>query len=333
MFNYIRNRMELQNKMKIGNFKPENKVFLAPMAGVTDVVFRTLCKEQGCGLTYSEMVSAKGIMYENDNTKKLLGINKKEGKVAVQLFGSDPKVLSDMAKKLNDNDDIGFFDINMGCPAPKIVKNGDGSALMKNPKLIGEIVKAVTSNIDKPLTIKIRKGFDDDCVNAVEIAKIAEENGASGLAIHGRTREQFYSGDADWDIIKKVKENVSIPIIGNGDINSPEKAKEILDYTGCDAIMIGRWAQGNPWIFKRIVHYLETGEMLDKPSINEKIDIAIKHLHMLIDYKGEYIGIREMRKHLGWYIKGMPKSAEMRVIINNIEEPQKMEELLLSMKQ
>ncbi len=319
--------------MKIGDFKPQNNVFLAPMAGVTDVVFRTICKEQGCGLTYSEMVSAKGIMYDNDNTKKLLEINKKEGKVAVQLFGSDPNVLADMAKKLDDNDNIGFFDINMGCPAPKIVKNGDGSALMKNPKLIGEIVKAVSSSTKKPLTIKIRKGFDDDSINALEIAKIAEENGASGIAIHGRTREQFYSGKADWDIIKKIKENVNIFVIGNGDITSPEKAKEMLDYTGCDAIMIGRSAQGNPWIFKRVVHYLETGEILEKPSINEKIDVAINHLHMLVEYKGEYIGIREMRKHLGWYIKGMPKSSEMRVIINGIEDSKKMEELLLSMKQ
>ncbi len=319
--------------MKIKNFQPENKVFLAPMAGVTDVVFRVLCKEQGCGLTYSEMVSAKGIMYDNDNTKKLLEIDEKEGKVAVQLFGSDPKVLADMAKKLEDNENIGFFDINMGCPAPKITKNGDGSALMKNPKLIGEIVKAVTSNTSKPLTIKIRKGFDDNCINAVEIAKIAEENGASGLAIHGRTREQFYAGNADWDIIKKVKESVNIPIIGNGDITSPQKAKEMLDYTGCDAIMIGRAAQGNPWIFKRITHYLQTGELLEKPSINEKIDVSIKHLKMLIQYKGEYIGVREMRKHLGWYIKGMPKSAEMRVKINSIEDPKEMEALLISMKQ
>lgn len=319
--------------MQIGNFKPDNKVFLAPMAGVTDVVFRTLCKEQGCGLTYSEMVSAKGIMYDNDNTKKLLEINEKEGKVAVQLFGSDPKVLADMAKKLDDNENIGFFDINMGCPAPKIVKNGDGSALMKNPKLIGEIVKAVSSNTKKPLTIKIRKGFDDNCINAVEIAKIVEENGGAGIAIHGRTREQFYSGKADWDIIKKVKESVNIPVIGNGDITSPQKAKEMFDYTGCDAIMIGRASQGAPWIFKNIVHYLNTGELLDKPSINEKIDIAIKHLHMLVQYKGEYIGIREMRKHLGWYIKGMPKSAEMRVIINGIEQVEKMEDLLISMKQ
>ena len=318
--------------MKIGNFKPQNKVFLAPMAGVTDVVFRVLCKEQGCGLTYSEMVSAKGIMYNNDNTKKLLGINKEEGKIAVQLFGSDANVLADMAKKLDDNEDIGFFDINMGCPAPKITKNGDGSALMKDPKLIGNIVKKVSSSIKKPLTIKIRKGFDDDSINAVEIAKIVEENGGAGIAIHGRTREQFYSGVADWEIIKKVKENVTIPVIGNGDISSPEKAKEILDYTGCDAIMIGRWAQGNPWIFKRIVHYLDKGEILPEPSINEKLDIAIKHLHMLVEYKGEYVGVREMRKHLGWYIKGMPKSSEMRVIINNTENVQDMENLLINMK-
>lgn len=317
-------------KVKIGNVEIENNVFLAPMAGVTDVVFRTLCKEEGCGLTYSEMVSAKGIMYDNDNTKKLLEINEKEGKVAVQLFGSDPEILGNMAKKLDTVLDIAFFDINMGCPAPKIFKNGDGSALLKNPKLIGKIVKTVSSSTSKPLTIKIRKGIDDTCVNAVEIAKIVEENGASGIAIHGRTREQFYSGEADWDIIKKVKENVSITVIGNGDVTSPKKAKELLDYTGCDAIMIGRASQGNPWIFGRTVHYLETGEILPPPTIEEKIRVSLKHLKMLVEAKGEHIGIREMRKHLGWYIKGMPKSAEMRVVINKTENYEEMKNLLES---
>ncbi len=319
--------------MKIGNFTPDNNVFLAPMAGVTDVVFRKLCKEQDCGLTYSEMVSAKGVMYNNENTKKLLEVDKEEKKVAVQLFGSDPKVLADMAKKLENNDNIAFFDINMGCPAPKIVKNGDGSALMKNPKLIGEIVKTVSSSIEKPLTIKIRKGFDDQHLNALEVAKIAQENGAKAITIHGRTREQFYSGEADWDIIKILKENLDIPVIGNGDIISPEKAKQMIDYTGCDGIMIARAAQGNPWIFKRIVHYLKTGELLPKPTINEKIDLSIRHLKLLVENKGEYIGVREMRKHLGWYIKGMPKSSEIRVVINKIEESKEMENLLLSMRQ
>lgn len=319
--------------MKIGNFTPDNNVFLAPMAGVTDVVFRKLCKEQDCGLTYSEMVSAKGVMYNNENTKKLLEVDKEEKKLAVQLFGSDPKVLADMAKKLENNDNIAFFDINMGCPAPKIVKNGDGSALMKNPKLIGEIVKTVSSSIEKPLTIKIRKGFDDQHLNALEVAKIAQENGAKAITIHGRTREQFYSGEADWDIIKILKENLDIPVIGNGDIISPEKAKQMIDYTGCDGIMIARAAQGNPWIFKRIVHYLKTGELLPKPTINEKIDLSIRHLKLLVENKGEYIGVREMRKHLGWYIKGMPKSSEIRVVINKIEESKEMENLLLSMRQ
>lgn len=318
--------------MKIGNVELKNNVFLAPMAGVTDVVFRTLCKEQGCGLVYSEMVSSKGIMYDNENTKKLLEINEKEGPVAVQLFGSNPEVLGDMAKKLSDSDiGIDIFDVNMGCPAPKIVKNGDGSALLKNPKLIGQIVKSLVNSTKKPVTIKIRKGYDDDSVNAVEVAKIVEDNGGAGIAIHGRTREQFYSGTADWEIIKKVKESVKIPVIGNGDIDSPQKAKEILEFTGCDAIMIGRAAQGNPWIFKSVIHYLNTGEILDKPTNEEKIQVALKHLKLLVENKGEYIGIREMRKHLGWYVKGLPKSSELRVVINKIDNYKEMKNLLLQM--
>lgn len=317
-------------KVKIGDIEIKNNVFLAPMAGVTDAVFRSICNEYECGLTYSEMVSAKGIMYDNNNTKKILEIGKNEGQVAIQLSGSDPDVLANMAKKLDSFQEISFFDVNMGCPAPKIFKNGDGSALMKNPKLIGKIVKAISSNISKPLTIKIRKGIDDNSINAVEIAKIAEDNGAKAIAIHGRTREQFYSGEADWDIIKKIKENISIPVIGNGDITSPKKAKELLDYTGCDAIMIGRASQGNPWIFKNTVHYIKTGELLPLPTIEEKIKVSLKHLKMLVEFKGEHIGIREMRKHLGWYIKGMPKSSEMRVIINKIETYEEMKNLLES---
>lgn len=298
------------------------------MAGVTDVVFRNICKEYDCGLTYSEMVSAKGIMHNNDNTKKLLEIGKNEGQVAVQLFGSDPEILGNMAKKLDSNPEISFFDINMGCPAPKIFNNGDGSALLKNPKLIGQIVKSVSSNTSKPLTIKIRKGVNDDCVNAVEIAKIAEENGACGIAIHGRTREQFYAGEADWDIIKKVKENVSISVIGNGDITSCETAEKILNYTGCDAIMIGRASQGNPWIFKEIIHYLKTGKKLDPPSKEEKLSVMLKHLKMLIELKGEHIGVREMRKHLGWYIKGLHNCTELRVAINKVDNYEEMKNLL-----
>lgn len=318
--------------MNIGSFKPDNIVFLAPMAGITDMVFRGICKKQNCGLTYSEMVSAKGIMYDNDNTKKLLEVSAIEKQVAVQLFGSEPKVIAEMAKKLENIEEIALFDINMGCPAPKIVKNGDGSALMKNPKLIGQIVKEVSSATKKPVTIKIRRGFDESNLNALEVAKIAEDNGVSAITIHGRTREQFYSGKADWDIIKKVKENVSIPIIGNGDICSPQDAKDMLDYTNCDAIMIARASQGNPFIFKEVTHFLSTGELLEKPTLNQKVDTAIIHLEELIKVKGEYTGIREMRKHIGWYIKGMPKSAEKRALINRIDSKQEMLSVLLDLK-
>ncbi len=312
--------------MKIGNVELENNVFLAPMAGVTDIVFRIICRELGCGLVYSEMVSAKGILHNNKNTQSMLEVADEERPAVIQLFGSDPDILAQMAKKTEQYADI--IDINMGCPAPKIVKNGEGSALMKNPELIGRIVKSVSSAVSKPVTIKIRKGFDDSCINAPEIAEIAEENGAAAIAIHGRTREQYYSGEADWDIIKEAKKRVSIPVIGNGDVDSPQKAKALFEHTGCDAIMIGRASEGNPWIFKRTIHYLKTGELLPEPTIEEKLTLALRHLDMLVKYKGEYIGVREMRRHLGKYVKGIPHSAEARFYINKAETQKEMVEFV-----
>lgn len=315
--------------MKIGNIKLENNVFLAPMAGITDKVYRVLCKEMGCGLVYSEMVSAKGIKHNNKNTTQLLEVSPLERPCAIQIFGSDPDIMGAMAERLNDYRDIDILDINMGCPAPKIVKNGEGSALTLNPEIVGKIVKSVSRSSDKPVTIKFRKGFDGNHINAVEIGKIAEENGAAAITVHGRTREQYYSGKADWDIIKQVKSAVkTIPVIGNGDIFSPEDAAAMLEYTGCDAVMIGRGCQGNPFIFKRTIHYLKTGELLPEPVFEEKLDFAHRHLDMLVDFKGEYIGVREMRKHLGWYIKGMPHSAEMRVKINATSGRENMHEVI-----
>lgn len=303
--------------MKIGSVELENNVFLAPMAGVTDKVFRTICREMGCGLVYSEMVSAKGMRYNNKNTTRLLEVDPMEKPCAVQIFGSEPDVMADMARRLNEYEDIAIIDINMGCPAPKIVKNGEGSALSLKPDLVARIVEAVAKASDKPVTIKFRKGFDDDHINAVEMGKIAENNGAAAVTVHGRTREQYYAGKADWDIIKAVKEEVkTIPVTGNGDIFEPEDALNMLKYTGCDAVMIGRGCQGNPFIFKRILHYINTGELLPEPTWEERLDMAERHMDMLTDYKGEVTGIREMRKNLGWYIKGLPHSAEMRVKIN-----------------
>jgi len=312
--------------MKIGNIEFDNNIFLAPMAGVTDLPFRLLCKEFGCGLVYSEMISAKGLHYNNKNTKQMLVIDSREKPIAFQLFGSDSDILADMAKTIEEYADI--IDINMGCPAPKIVKNGEGSALMKEPKKIGRIVKAVSSAVTKPVTIKIRKGFDKNSLNALEVAKIAEQNGAAAIAVHGRTREQYYSGVADWDIIKQIKENLKIPVIGNGDVTTPQKAKAIFEQTGCDAIMIGRAAQGNPWIFKQINQYLQTGELLCEPTINEKIQMAIRHANMLVDFKGEYIGVREMRKHIAWYTKGLAASSKLRKEINLITNLDEMVEML-----
>ena len=316
-----------ETPLKIKNLTTQNNVFLAPMAGVTDLSFRILCKEQNCGMVYTEMVSAKGLLYDNEKTGILLSIDEREHPVVAQLFGSDPEILAEMAKKVEQLP-VDMIDINMGCPALKITRNGEGSALMKNPQQIGEIVYAVSKSIQKPLTIKIRKGFNDTTINAVEVAQIAQEAGVSAIAIHGRTREQFYSGKADWDIIKKVKQAVNVPVIGNGDITSPQDAKDMIDHTGCDGVMIGRGSQGNPWIFSRTTHYLETGELLPEPTVEERITTAIRHAKMTLDHKGEYIGMRQMRTHLTWYIKGLPRAAEMRVAINQIETLEELKKIL-----
>ena len=303
--------------MKFRDFEVENEVFLAPMAGVTDLPFRLICKELGCGLLYTEMINAKALCYDDKNRKKMLNILDEEHPVAVQIFGSEPEFMGKATQILNDYPNE-ILDINMGCPAPKVVKNGDGSALMRNPKLAGQVLDQVVKNSKKPVTLKIRKGWDDNSINALEIAKIAEDCGICAITIHGRTREQYYSGQADWDIIGEVKSQISIPVIGNGDVTSVEDAIRIKDHTGCDAIMIGRGAQGNPWIFKRIDHYMKTGQLLDPPSKDEKIDIAIKHMGLAIKEHGEYVAVREMRKHIGWYLKGMKHSARFRDQINHI---------------
>ena len=313
--------------MKIGNLNLDNRVFLSPMAGVTDLPFRLICKEQDCGMLYTEMVNAKALCYDDQNTKKMLKIEEEEHPVAIQIFGSDPEYMGGAAKILNSYPNE-ILDINMGCPAPKVVKNGDGSALLKNPELAAKVLKAVVGNSEKPVTLKIRKGWDDTCINAVEIAKIAEDCGISAIAIHGRTREQYYSGKADWDIIRQVKENVSIPVIGNGDVFEVEDAINMLNQTNCDAIMIGRGAQGNPWIFKRTIHYLKTGELLPEPTAAERAETALRHARMLIEYKGEYTGMREMRKHVAWYTAGMPHSAAVRREVNEVETYEQLERLV-----
>ncbi len=322
------------DKLKIGNIDIKNRVFLAPMAGVTDMVFRVICRQMGAGLVYSEMVSAKGLYYKDKKTEELMIVDERERPVSLQIFGSDVDVMKKVTYDcLNKRDDIDIIDINMGCPTPKIVKNGDGSALMKEPRLIGEIVKGVVSVSNKPVTIKIRAGWDDSCINAVEIAKIIEDNGASAIAVHGRTREQFYSGTADWNIIRKVKENTTIPIIGNGDICSPEDSINMIEQTGCDAVMIGRGSRGNPWLFKRTVALLENGVHLPPPSEEERIDTCLEHLRLLCNLKGDRIGVKEMRKHIAWYIKGMRDSAEIRNKINTIADKEQMENELLTYKE
>lgn len=313
--------------MRIGNVVLENNIILAPMAGVTDLPFRLLCKEQGVGMTCTEMVSAKAISFHNKNTESLLEISEKERPVSLQLFGSDPDIISEVASYIEERP-FDILDINMGCPVPKVAGNGEGSALMQNPKLVGEIIYKTARAIKKPVTVKIRKGFSEKNVNAVEIAKIAEANGAAAIAVHGRTREQYYSGKADWDIIRQVKEAVKIPVIGNGDVDSPQKAKELLEQTGCDGIMVGRGARGNPWIFREIKAYLEKGELIPHPSKDEIKSMMLRHARMQIEYKGTYTGIREMRKHISWYTAGFPGSAKLRGAINLVETYEELEQLL-----
>ncbi len=306
------------SKLTIGNVTLDNNVILAPMAGVTDLPFRLLCREQGVGLVCMEMVSAKAIYFNSKNTEELMEIHPEEGPASLQLFGSDPDIISDMAKRI-EHRPFAFLDINMGCPVPKVVNNGEGSALMKDPKLVEEILTKLVKSTCKPVTVKIRKGFHDESVNAVEIAKIAESCGVSAVAVHGRTREQFYSGSADWSIIGAVKHAVKIPVIGNGDVVGPESAQDIINQTGCDGVMIGRAAQGNPWIFREVVHFLETGMKIERPSMEEMKDVLMRHAMLQLKYKGEYTGIREMRKHLAWYTTGMPHSARFRQTINSME--------------
>lgn len=305
-------------QLKIGDVVLENNVILAPMAGVTDMPFRLLCKEQGAGLLCMEMISAKAVYYKNKNTEALMEIHPDELPVSLQLFGSEPELMAEVAVQIADKP-FAILDVNMGCPVPKVVNNREGSALMKAPKLAGEMINALSRATNKPVTVKIRKGFDENCVNAVELAKIAEANGAAAVAVHGRTREQYYSGKADWDIIRQVKEAVTIPVIGNGDIVDGVSAQRMLDETGCDGIMVGRAAQGNPWIFREINSYLDTGILPDRPSKREICETILRHAKLQRAYKGEYIAVREMRKHIAWYTTGLPHSAILRRKINEIE--------------
>lgn len=315
------------DKLKIGNVTLENNLILAPMAGVTDLPFRLLCKEQGAGLLCMEMVSAKAILYKNKNTEELLTIQSGENPVSLQLFGSDPDIMGEMAKQIEDRP-FDILDINMGCPVPKVVNNGDGSALMKNPLLAGKIIEKTASAIQKPVTVKIRKGFDDAHVNAVELAHIAQESGAAAIAVHGRTREQYYSGKADWDIIRQVKEAVSIPVIGNGDILNAKDVIRMKKETNCDGFMIGRGAQGNPWIFSQILSYFETGILPEKPAFSEVAEMILRHARLQLEIKGDYTGIREIRKHAAWYTSGYHNSSKLRGKLNEVESYEELEQLL-----
>lgn len=320
---------EPMNGLTIGKVRLDNRLILAPMAGVTDLPFRLLCGEQGAGLVCMEMVSAKAVHYGDKKTESLLRIHPAESPVSLQLFGSDPHILSETAKRIEDRP-FALLDFNMGCPMPKIVNNREGSALMKNPRLAEQILAALVKAVKKPVTVKIRKGFDGERANAVEIAKLAESCGVSAVVVHGRTREQMYGGKADWEIIRRCKEAVAIPVIGNGDVNGAKEAKRMFEETGCDGVMIGRAAQGNPWIFRETAAFLETGEELPRPALSQRKEMALRHALLALEYKGEYTGVREMRKHLAWYTSGLPGSARFRQSINTMESR---EELLAGIRE
>ncbi len=314
-------------QLKIGNIKLKNNLILGPMAGVTDLPFRLLCAEQGAGLVCMEMVSAKGILYHNKNTEALLQISEKEHPVSLQFFGADPDIMSEMAKKIEDRP-FDILDINMGCPVPKVVNNGEGSALMKQPVLAGRIIEKIVNAIQKPVTVKIRKGFDEAHVNAVELAHVAQESGAAAIAVHGRTREQYYSGQADWNIICQVKQAVSIPVIGNGDLRTAQDVLNMKEQTGCDGFMIARGAQGNPWIFSQILKTMQTGEEAGMPTNAQVAKMVLRHAKMQLELKGTYTGIREMRKHAAWYTGGYRHASRLRRELNGVESYEQLEELM-----
>ncbi len=312
--------------MIIGNVSLKNNIILAPMAGVSDLPFRLLCQKEGAGMTCMEMISAKAVLYNNKNTESLLAIHPDEECVSLQLFGSEPAIMAEIAKRIEERP-FKILDINMGCPVPKIVNNHEGSALMKNPELVYDIVRAISEAISKPVTVKIRKGFDEDHVNAVEVARAAEAGGAKAVAVHGRTREQYYSGAADWSIIKAVKEAVHIPVIGNGDIKCGADARRMLEETGCDGVMVGRAAEGNPFIFREITAFME-GREYTAPTLKEIKETVLLHADMQLEYKGEFIGIREMRKHLSWYLKGFEGASALRKRINEMETFEELKEII-----
>ncbi|MBR1695598.1 MAG: tRNA dihydrouridine synthase DusB [Selenomonas sp.] len=306
--------------MQIGKFTFNEPVFLAPMAGVTDTAYRIIAHDMGCPLCYAEMVSSQGIHFRNERTLTMLESEPGERPLAMQIFANTPEMAAEAAKYVEDLGTADILDFNMGCPAPKIVKNGEGSALMRDPDKAYAILSAIRKAVKMPFTVKMRKGWDDDHVNVLEIAKIAEAAGVDAIAVHGRTREQFYSGKADWDIIAEVKKMVKVPVIANGDVRTCQDLQKILDETSADGVMIGRGAQGNPWIFKQLTYFLRTGEVLPKPTMQERAEVIIRHLDLLLKYKGDYIGPREMRKHATWYTRGITHGAILRDKFNKAEK-------------